>query len=212
LNSLVKDFLPLYLLVVAQLNLFQGNPRSNIVLKKGYGMTKRYLGAISLFSLIAILGVASISFSAEAASSRKNKSAQSPAPITLRWSPASESCNFGSELQPYIDHASADFDRQARAYNNDDIDMYGVARVNRPWRNLTVTAVSVSYGSALGIYFKEPLSTVAAQLRSVGLRPANRDARGEMMLINQESFNSGLSASRNRLENTYGTTVWFCVE
>jgi hypothetical protein len=212
LNSLLKDFLPLYLLVIAQLDLFQGKPRPSIVLKKGYGMTKRYLGAIPLCSLIAILGAASISFGAEAAASRKNKSAQSLSPITLRWSPASESCHFGSQLQPYIDQASADFDRQARAYNNDDIDMYGVRRVNRPWRNLTVTAVSVSYGSALGIYFKEPLSTVAAQLRSVGLRPANRDARGEMMLINQESFNSGLSASRNRLENTYGTTVWFCVE
>jgi hypothetical protein len=129
-------------------------------------------------------------------------------PIALRWDSKSP-CNFGPQLAPYVSRAIANMEANQRAARvADDENITGLARVNRQWGRLRISAVTIGYESIF-IHFDKGLPDLLAQTRSIGIRPLRTEGDGTI-LIYEEGTSSGLSAASDARERALGRSVWWC--
>jgi hypothetical protein len=129
-------------------------------------------------------------------------------PLALRWD-SKDPCNFGSQLAPYVSRAIANMEANQRAARvADDETITGLARVNRRWGRLRISAVTMGYES-ISIHFDKGLPDLLAQTRTIGIRPLRTEGNGTI-LIYEEGTSSGLSPASDARERALGRSVWWC--
>ena len=157
------------------------------------GSTIRALNCATFFISISV---------ATTAHAQTAKPKTSPFELTI----SNKACFEGASLDVYIQRAIAQRIAAERRGRAGEVVSFYERIPSRTWRGLTVTGVGLHY-ERTSIYFREPITTVAATLRRAGVRV---DANNRIPIVNDEAVEVQILRATPRSGRAYGASEVNC--